>query len=104
LSNVGPNDVIESWEWEIDALTPGYTYHHPTNDWVDRFTAYVQFGESIENTYSLYEYQPGYLIDGPFSKMTGIYAKFLANDCCQRMTSIGNYDLYKVLNKSETGN
>jgi hypothetical protein len=39
---------------------------------------------------------PDYLIDGPFSKWTGLYHKALAEDCCTLITQIGSYDLYSV--------
>lgn len=87
--------VVESWEWEIDTLTPGHTYHHPTNDMVDTMTAILQFNEKIEYTYDPFAYHPDYIIDGPFSKWTEIYKIYLS-DCCGLLFSTGAYDLYEV--------
>lgn len=89
------NAVIESWEWELDALTE-LTYHHPTNEWVDRLTAVTQFNVPLEETYNLYANDPDYLIDGQFSKWTGLYRPALQDGCCILINSIGSYDLYEV--------
>lgn len=100
-ANIQPDEVIESWEWEIDALTPDLIYHHPTNDLVDRKTAELQFGGEFNEKYDFYVFNPSYLIDGPFSKWTGMYVETLANGCCERMTEIGDYTLYKVVKSAE---
>lgn len=99
-THVPPDAVIESWEWQIDALAP-LTYHHPTNDWVDKMTAALQFGDELESSYDPFVHQPAYLIDGPFSKWTGLYAQHLADGCCALLFSVGPYDLYQV-GSSET--
>jgi 4-amino-4-deoxy-L-arabinose transferase-like glycosyltransferase len=94
-ANVPSEMVIESWEWEIDALTL-LTYHHPTNDWVDMMTAVLQFNAPPVAVYDFSVYQPDYLIDGPFSKWTGLYRPHLAANCCTLVMSVGQYDLYTV--------
>jgi hypothetical protein len=94
--SVLPGAVIESWEWELDVLTPGLTYHHPTNDWVDRKTAEIQFGDIVTERYDLFAFSPYYLVDGPFSKWTGLYKEAIADGCCNLVTTIGEYTLYKV--------
>ena len=73
--------LIEPWEWEIDAKTD-LTYHHPTSDWVDKFTAVLRFGDNLEASYDPFEHQPDYLIDGPMSKWRGLYAPYLADGGC----------------------
>jgi 4-amino-4-deoxy-L-arabinose transferase-like glycosyltransferase len=88
--------VIESWEWEIDLLAPDRVYHHPTNDWVDWKTAETQFGEAPSGPYDALAYQPEYLIEGPFSKWTEMYADLLAGGCCEPVVTIGNYTLFKI--------
>jgi hypothetical protein len=93
--NVSPQVVIESGDWQVDVVTE-HIYHHPTNDWVDRFTSVLQFGEDIEVTYDPFECQPDYLIDGPWSKWMGLYTPHLADGCCTLEVSIGSYDLYRV--------
>jgi hypothetical protein len=90
------NEVIESWEWEIDVMTPELTYHHPSNDWVDKMTAVLQFGDPLVEEYDLFEYNPDFLINGPFSKWTGLYSKAITDACCTLIKKIGPYDLYQV--------
>ena len=87
--------VVESWEWELDALTD-LTYHHPTNDWVDRYTAWTQFGDAVTMQYAPAAYRPGFLVVGPFAKWTGIYDGYLAQGCCILEHTSGPYDLYRV--------
>jgi 4-amino-4-deoxy-L-arabinose transferase-like glycosyltransferase len=101
LQHVEPGQVIESWEWEIDVLADR-TFHHPTNDWVDSFTAVTQFHESNVHPYNPLACQPAYLINGPFSKWTGIYSDTLAGGCCQPIVTIGSYDLYAVRSTPQT--
>lgn len=99
--NIPAGAVIESWEWEIDLLTPDHTYHHPVNRWVDLKTAETQFGEAPGETYDPMAYHPEYLIDGPFSKWTGMYAEFLAGGCCVSVVTVENYILYKINPREE---
>ena len=95
--NIAEGSVIESWEWEIDLLTPELAYHHPTNDWVDRETARIQFGERSDAMYDPSAIHPDYLIVGPFAKWTGIYSNFLSSGCCIHVTTVGKYSLYEVM-------
>ena len=93
--NIGPHAVIESWEWSIDPLVR-LTFHHPTNDWVDKMTLMLTFGVMPEATYDFSDYQPDYLIDGPFSKGAQLYASKLSQGCCKLIFSEPPYDLYQV--------
>lgn len=101
VENLSSDVVIESWEWEIDALAD-LTYHHPTNVWVDRYTAVLQFGERLEGKYEPGAFQPDFLVDGYFSKWTGIYKEYLDSGCCTLVFSYGIYDLYEI--KERQGN
>ncbi len=96
-STVLPGEVIESWEWQIDALAPSLVFHHPTNDWVDKKTAEIHFGTPITDSYNLLEYKPAYLIDGPFSKFTKMYSSEILGGCCVKVFSAGDYTLYQVM-------
>lgn len=93
--NVPPGKTVESWEWEIDTLTD-VNFHHPTNDWVDKFTSVVQFNEELAYPYHPLDFHPEFLINGPFSKQTGIYTSLLDAGCCTAVYSTGLYDVYKV--------
>ncbi len=96
LQTLDKNSVVETWEWELDALAD-LNYHHPTNDWVDEKTAEVQYGKPSTTSYDLTAYHPDYLIDGPFSKFTGLYKQSIDSGCCRYLHSTGMYDLYQVI-------
>jgi hypothetical protein len=95
--NIPPGSVIESVEWEIDHLAYDLTYHHPTNDWIDKMHEVTQFGIDIDEIYDPSEFNPDYLIDGPISSWTGIYSEYFASGCCSLITRVGNYNLYQVV-------
>ena len=71
-------------------------FHYPTNDWVDRFTAERFGGVPVGIPYPLRDAKPEYLIDGPFSKFTGVYAPALAGGCCELLVRQGPYGVYRV--------
>lgn len=92
---VGPADVVESWEWQLDVLTDRRV-HHPPNVLVDRHTGRIFFGAAVDTRYDWREWSPAFLVDGPFSKFTAAYAPDLASGCCALVASSGPYDLYRV--------
>jgi hypothetical protein len=93
--HVDPGVLIESWEWQLGILTD-HSVHHPTNDWVDRYTAAIFGGVPVSMRYRWLDLSPAYLVDGPFSKFTTIYAADLAAGCCTLVATHGGYDLYRV--------
>ena len=95
--HVAPDAVIESWEWQLDALSD-HAYHHPVNLWVDRYTQTLFGGDTAPDAYDFRPFGPDYLIDGPFSKGAGIYKAALQQGCCVLVKQFGQYDLYRVKN------
>lgn len=97
ISGVVPaTATVESWEWELDVWAD-LNYHHPTNVWVDELTRVTQFRETSRLApYDPTPFSPQYLIDGPFSKWTQLYANYLAAGCCRLVLREGPYDLYHV--------
>jgi 4-amino-4-deoxy-L-arabinose transferase-like glycosyltransferase len=93
------DSTIESWEWELDLFAP-LKFHHPSNRWVDEYTALIQFNEPLSSAYDPLMYEPEFLVDGPFSKWTGVYKSLLQGHCCERLISVGNYDLYAFHGKN----
>ena len=92
-NNVGKGYVMETWEWEIAFLTD-HSYHHPPFEVLDAMIGHVQFGRPLpENLYELERIRPEYLIDGPFSKWTGLYSQYISAHCIPS-ASVGQYDLY----------
>lgn len=93
--HVDSGRLIESWEWQLRVLTD-HAVHHPPNAWVDRYTAQIFGGVPVTDRYRWQDQSPAFLIDGPFSKFTTIYADDLAAGCCTLITTEGPYDLYRV--------
>jgi 4-amino-4-deoxy-L-arabinose transferase-like glycosyltransferase len=92
--NIPSGVVVESWEWEIDPLVD-LNFHHPTNEWVDKMTLKLTFGES-QDSYSLPIQNPHYLIEGPFSAATGIYSEALLSKDYKLVHSVHPYYLYHL--------
>lgn len=92
---VPPNAVVEASDWEIKFLTDR-SYHHPPATLINEGVAVVFLGRPPE---SVQWYQvpssATYLVDGPFSRLTGIYRVALEGGAFQRIASYGEYDLYQ---------
>ncbi len=100
--HVDPRAVVESWEWQLSVMTDT-NFHYPTNDWVDRFTAERFGGVPVDMPYPVFDADPEYLVDGPFSKFTGLYAPALAAGCCELLARRGPYDVYQVRPRRHAG-
>jgi hypothetical protein len=96
-THIPTDEVIESWEWEVDFLTD-HTYHHPPYDVTNSFTELIWYGTPLPpGVYDPLTFRPEYLIRGPFARWTGIYSKdFLSQDWVL-IESFGEYDLYEVI-------
>lgn len=89
-----PQDaLIESWQWEIDFLT-NRTYHHPSQETLRVLQNHIYLGGPYP-TYDVQVQEVNYVIDGPYSKLVGIYSSFV-QEHGTLLTSIGEYDLYKI--------
>jgi len=92
-----PRDaVIESWEWELDALSSHWEYHHPHQRYL--FLAIRQlFHEQkpFDLDYDLLQADPDYLVAGPFSDWTRIYESELVETSFTEIAEIGAYRIYK---------
>lgn len=86
---------IESWEWELGALSPYTNYHYPDQRYV--YQAIYQQGRQLPYRldYDLLQADPTHLVIGPFSRMTQIYpAQVVAADFALVIT-IGPYQLFE---------
>jgi hypothetical protein len=92
-----PTDaLIASVEWEIDFLTDR-TYLHIPQQFVEAHIKHYQLGYPLEGErYDVAAYAPDYVIDGPYNKGTGFISPEFVEGRCELVTSIGEYDLYKV--------
>jgi 4-amino-4-deoxy-L-arabinose transferase-like glycosyltransferase len=88
--------LIETWEWEIAFLTH-HNYHHPPFEVLEAMVRRVNLGMPFSDTlYDFQQFHPGYLIDGPFSKWTQLYPEAFLQEQCELVTSVGEYDLYRI--------
>ena len=72
---IDQKSVIESWDWQIDALSGHWNYNHPPQHLLllatrQRFIAQVPF--DLKKDYDLLQADPDYLLTGPFSDSTEI--------------------------------
>jgi hypothetical protein len=92
-----PRDaVIESWEWEVDALSNHWQFHHPSH--IETYTAIRQlFHErrDFDLNYDLLQANPDYLLTGPFSAWTGIYPDSAIERQFVKIAQDGPYTLYR---------
>jgi 4-amino-4-deoxy-L-arabinose transferase-like glycosyltransferase len=83
--------LIENFEWELDFLS-ARRYHHPPPE------VFVQLlRNASDRTYDPLTYRPSYLVDGLYSKGTGLYPDTWLSQCCRKIGTVGDYDLYAVL-------
>ena len=99
--NIGPETVVESFEPEIVFLADN-NFHQPSLSILMKTVRHVNFGEPYTlDMLELDKVRPEYLILGPFSKWTGIYANEIGSGKYTSVTTIGEYDLYKAIDQSE---
>lgn len=95
-SHVSTDVIVESWEWELGFLT-GHNYHFPPTQIVLAMIRKLYSGVPYPvDAYHFQDFDPDYLIDGPFSKSTGLYPQGFLKQSCTLVKSIGDYDLYKI--------
>jgi hypothetical protein len=92
---IPPQAVIESWDWELDALTGHWKFHHPSVA-LEYLAARQRFMEHIDFNlgYDPLQADPDYLVEGPFSDWTKIYDTRLVQEQFILLTEIGPYRLY----------
>ena len=92
-----PQDaVIESWAWELDALSGHWQYHHPHQRYL--FQAIRQFShhqQAFDLNYNLLQADPDYLITDGSSTWTGIYSDAVVTANFVELTEIGVYRIYR---------
>ena len=88
--------VIETWEWELDAMSGHWEIHHPSE--ADDFEAIRQiFYEKKKPKLNYDELQanPDYLIVGTMSDFTGVYDEETLNKHFQLVVQFGSYRVYQ---------
>ena len=92
---IPPAAIIESWEWEIDALVQR-TFHHPPTAVEEAAIAQAKQGQHHTYAYDWRAWGAEYLIVGPFAEQFRLYASEIEAGCCELLAKIGNYELYRV--------
>jgi hypothetical protein len=88
--------VIETMEWELDAISGHWELHHPAE--ADSFEAIQQiFYERHKPnlTYDELQTNPDYLIVGAMSDFTGVYDEEALNKHFKLLNEFGAYKIYQ---------
>jgi 4-amino-4-deoxy-L-arabinose transferase-like glycosyltransferase len=94
-AEIPPEAVIESWEWELDALSSHWNFHHPDIRYqflADRQRFHEQ--KPFDLNYDTLQADPDYLITGPFSDWTTVYNAQVVNANFTKLAEIGLYRIY----------
>jgi hypothetical protein len=88
--------VIESWAWELDALSNHWRFHHPDLSYLykaerQEFIDHVPFALG----YDPLQANPDYLISDPFSQWTRLYSPAVLETDFRRMAAFGDYVVYQ---------
>jgi 4-amino-4-deoxy-L-arabinose transferase-like glycosyltransferase len=92
---VEPDARVATWEWQLTILTRR-AFVRPETVWVDRYTEVIFAGTQLPQPYRLPLSRLDYVIDGPFSRWTGLYEADLRAGCCERVGGVGPYTLLRV--------
>lgn len=90
-----PRDaVVETWEWELDALGPHWQYSHPHQRYLFEAIRQNATGEQLEiRDYDALAADPEFLVCGPFSDWTRIYDSIVPS--FEPVVDFGKYRLYR---------
>jgi 4-amino-4-deoxy-L-arabinose transferase-like glycosyltransferase len=93
---VPPDAIIETWEWELSALSRHRRFHHPDQGYL--YKAIRQFshaGEPFSLAYNPLKAEPDYLIIGPFGAWTELYSTSAVAGTFEPVADIGRYRVLK---------
>lgn len=92
---LAPEDVVETWEWELGVSTRHSAYTYPDGIYVMRVVQrefYPGSGAALD--YAVLTHDPDYLVVGPFARYTGIYPASAVSQHFTLVHSEGPYTLY----------
>ncbi len=94
--HIPPAAVIESWDWQIDAISDHQAFHHPHQRYLfEAIRQYSHEQRAFDLDYDLLQADPDYLIVGPFAAWTGIYDPALVNASFRLIASFEEYAIYE---------
>jgi len=90
--------VIECFEPEIVFLSRGdFQFHQPTLPVLNLAIRHAQLGVPYtDDSYDFRDQAAQYVINGPFSKLTGLYDRGLEAGSVVGVKTVGAYDLYRI--------
>jgi 4-amino-4-deoxy-L-arabinose transferase-like glycosyltransferase len=90
-ASIPPPAVIESFDWEVDALSSHWNYHHPPQSYLTESIRQMAVGEAFDLRYDVLQADPDYLLTGPFSDWVRIYDSDVTRKNFRRVASFGPY-------------
>lgn len=95
--HIDDDELIETWEWQIAFLADDALFHHPPNSLLPQLLARKSMDMPYDHrTYDFQQYRPSYILVGWFGKWIEPYPPEFFDQEATLVTSIGDYDLYKV--------
>lgn len=89
--------VIESWEWQIDALSRIGSFHHPGQARLLAATSQYFYGhKAFDIRYPVNAGLPEHLLIGPFASWTQVYANWLGSGHYEPVAGYGPYTLFQL--------
>jgi hypothetical protein len=99
-AHIPADAVIETWEWEIDALSQHWEFHHPNQHYLFQAIRQSAYEEQVfDLDYDILQSDPDYLITGSFSDWTGLYSQA---DIQANFTPVASFGLYIVYERIRT--
>jgi hypothetical protein len=101
---VPPDAVIETWEWELAALTVHRAFHYPHQLVLQQtLRDYAREG-TFNLRYDALQADPDFLLQGPFSAWTGIYTPAVLAAHFRVACAYGPFTLYARVRPPQTAN
>lgn len=95
-NQVPRNAVVETWEWELSAISDHWEFHHPSE--TNNFEAIHQIFYRKVNpqlNYDELQANPDYLIEGTMSDFAGVYDKEMLSTHFRPLMEFGSYRIYQ---------
>ena len=87
--------IIETWEWQVDALSQHRQYHHPHQLMMWEALRQHSRERQFNLKYDLLQANPDYLLLGTFGVWTGIYDMKIVGEQFDWEAGFGPYQLYR---------
>lgn len=95
--NIPSDAVIETWEWELDALSGHWQMHHPPQQYL--FLAIRQFARDLPFAlgYNPLAGDPDYIVLGRMSDWTNLYSDTVIR---QHFTPVASFGIYRIYRRT----